>query len=214
MIKIHILAAALKACQEGRFSLDQRIVITRRDITGGSGKIKAMNIPCGFTLAQLLDFMITQSDNTACNKVISLLGFNYINQTSRELGATNTVLRRYMMDFTKRRRGIENYTTANDVSLILEKIYYGSLVSVNASKFALGLLKQQEVNDRIPKYLPEGTIVAHKTGLERNVVHDAGIVFSPRGDYIICVMVKGVRDYKKSKNFIARLSRLVYNLYS
>lgn len=214
MIKVHILAAVMRACAEGRIGFDSRIMLTCRDVTGGSGKIKCMRLPAEFTLAQLLKLMITQSDNTASNKVISLLGFDYINETCRQLGANDTVLCRPMMDFSRRRQGVDNYTTVNDVALVLEKIYNGALYGAEASRFALSLLKEQAVNDRIPKLLPANTVVAHKTGLERNVVHDAGIVFSPRGDYIICVFTKGVRDYRKGKNFIAQISRLVYNLYS
>jgi len=213
MIKIHILAAALRACQEGKLSLNTRITVLPKDVTGGSGQIKAMQLPCEFTLAQLLRLMITRSDNTASNKVISLLGFDYINETCRQLGAEDTVLCRYMMDFSRRGKGVDNYTTAYDVSIVLEKIYNGKLFTPNASKFAMMLLKSQRVNDRIPKLLPSGTVVAHKTGLEKNVVHDAGIVFSPKGDYIICVLTKGVKDYHYGKNFIAQISRLVYNLY-
>jgi len=214
IIKIHVLAAALKACSEGKMSLTQKVPIWHCDITGGSGTIKCMKLPVELTVTDLLRGMITRSDNTAANKIISMLGFDYINQACRELGANNTVLRRPMMDFSGRRRGVENYTTANDIVLVLEKIYKGTLVNRDYSNFALSLLKEQEVNDRIPKYLPIGTVVAHKTGLEQRVVHDAGIVFSPHGDYIICVLTKDVKNYKKSKNFIALLSRLVYNLYS
>ena len=214
IIKIHVLAAALKACKEGKMSLTQKVTVSPCDITGGSGTIKCMKPPVELTVMQLLRGMITQSDNTAANKIISLLGFDYINQVCREIGANNTVLRRPMMDFSHRRHGVENYTTAHDVALVLEKIYNGALVSRDYSNFALSLLKEQEVNDRIPKYLPLGTVVAHKTGLEKRVVHDAGIVFSPHGAYIICVLTKDVKNFKKSKNFIALLSRLVYNLYS
>ena len=164
IIKIHILAAALRACHEGKLSLGQKITVNRGDITGGSGAIKGMQVPVSLTLAQLLRLMIGQSDNTASNKVIKLLGFNYINETSRQLGATNTVLRRYMMDFSQRKKGVENYTTAYDVSLILEKIYNKKLYSVEASQFAMNTLKYQKVNDRIPKSSAK-TIVAHKTGL-------------------------------------------------
>ncbi len=213
VIKIHVLAAALKACEEGKMALDQRVVITRHDITGGSGRIKSMAMPREFSVAELLQAMIAESDNTAANKIINMMGFDYINAACRQLGTKGTVLRRHMMDFSQRRFGVENYTTAEDVSLVLEKAYHGTLVNLRASQFAMALLKYQKVNDRIPKYLPHGTVVAHKTGLERSVVHDAGIVFSPRGDYIICVMVKGVKNYRQGKNFIARLSRLVYNLY-
>ena len=214
MIKIHILAAALRACEEGKLNLSMPVVIEKEDITGGSGRLKCMKTPIHITLARLLRLMITRSDNTASNKVISMLGFDYINDTSAKLGATNTLLRRKMMDFSQRKNGVDNYTTAGDVSLVLEKIYNCRLYSKHSSRFAMMLLKGQRVNDRIPKLLPNTIIVAHKTGLEKSVVHDAGIIFSPKGDYILCVLTGNIHDYKKGKNFIAHISRLVYNLYS
>jgi len=118
------------------------------------------------------------------------------------------------MDFSQRKKGVENYTNPADIAYILEKIYRGELVNKKLSKLALSFLKKQKVNDRLPRYLPDGVIVAHKTGLERGVVHDAGIVFTPKGDYLICVLVKGTKSYSRAKKFIAQFSLLTYNLYN
>ncbi|MCP4651800.1 MAG: serine hydrolase [Candidatus Omnitrophica bacterium] len=213
IVKIHILSAALKGVKEQKISLNTKITIKRKDITGGSGKIKAMKLPVEFTFNELLEAMVAGSDNTATNKVISLLSFDYINKSIEELGGKNTILRRPMMDFVSRRKGIENYTDINDVAFFLEKIYNKHLVSRRLSELALSLLKKQKVNDRIPKLLPKDTIVAHKTGLERGILHDAGIVFTDSGDYMICVLSKGIKGYKQGKSFIAQLSLLVYDFY-
>ena len=213
LLKLPILAVVFQAIAEGKMSLDQTVVIKRKDITGGSGKLKAMNLPYRLTFAELLEFMVSLSDNTATNKVIDLLGADYINATFEKLGLASTNLRRKMMDFSKRSQGVENYTDALDIGLILEKIYDRKLVSKELSELALNFLKSQKVNDRLPRYLPDEVIVAHKTGLERGVVHDAGIVFAPGGDYIICILVERARDYRKAKKFIAQTSLLAYNLY-
>jgi len=68
------------------------------------------------------------------------------------------------MDLKWRKAGIENYTTAEDMALLLEKIYNGDLVSKEASGHMLEILKRQKVNDRLPKGLPRDMVVAHKTG--------------------------------------------------
>jgi beta-lactamase class A len=76
-----------------------------------------------------------------------------------------------------------------------------------------GLLLSQTVNDRIPALLPAGTRVAHKTGNWSNATHDAGIVFSPAGSYVIVVLT----DYGYNvdgASRIARLSRTVYDYYN
>jgi len=211
LIKLPILAAAFYAIGEKKVSLEEIVVIKKRDVAGGSGKLKALSLPRKLTFGQLLELMISSSDNTATNKVIEILNFKYINSIFKRLGLTDTTLARKMMDFSQRKNGIENYTSAADISYLLEKIYRGRLVNQRLSKLALIFLKKQKVNDRLPRYLPAEAVIAHKTGLERGVVHDAGIVFSPKGNYLICVLVKGVKS-AKAKKFIAQLSLLAYNL--
>ncbi len=214
LIKLPILAAAFYAVKEKKVSLEEIITIRRKDITGGSGKLKALSLPRKFTFAQLLELMISSSDNTATNKVIEILDFEYINGIFKKIGLTGTSLARKMMDFSQRKKGVENYTNSVDIAHVLEKIYKRKLVNKKLSNLALSFLKKQKVNDRLPRYLPDQTIVAHKTGLERGVVHDAGIVYSPKGNYLICVLVKGIRSYSKAKKFIAQFSLLAYNLYN
>ncbi len=58
----------------------------------------------------------------------------------------------------------------------------------------IALLSAQEINDRLPALLPEGTACAHKTGDLDHVVHDAGIVYSPYGPFIIVLMSSEVDD--------------------
>jgi beta-lactamase class A len=213
LLKLPILAAAFTAVDEGKISLDTIVKIEKKDITGGSGKLKAMQLPVELTLREVLELMISISDNTATNKVIGLLGAEYINEVFGRLGLRRTSLCRKMMDFSLRRKGVENYTCASDIALLLEKIYHKDLVSEDFSRLALSFLKKQKVSDRIPRHLPEETVIAHKTGLERGVVHDAGIVFGPKGDYVICVLLDNVRSYETGKKFIAQVSLLTYNLY-
>ena len=213
IVKLPILAAALSAVDEGRINFDDTVYIDKSDIYGGSGIIKGMKLPLKMTFLRLLQLMIYRSDNTATNKVIDILGFDYINEKMQESGLENTILRRRMMDFKSRDKGIENYTTVSDIALILEKIYKRELVNPQLSSIALSFLKDQLVNDRIPRYLPHEAVVAHKTGLERGIVHDAGIVFAPGGDYIICVLTGGFNSYAQAKKFIADVSLLTYNFY-
>jgi beta-lactamase class A len=84
--------------------------------------------------------------------------------------------------------GGEPTITALDVALFLEKLYNGKVVSEEASKKMITVMIDQKKNERIPKYLPTGTKVAHKTGELDGVAHDAGIVFSQAGDYIIVLL--------------------------
>lgn len=214
IIKIPIAAVIFKAISEGKLSLYQNINIYRKDIAGGSGTIKSeINLPVTYTLEKLLEIMLTYSDNTATNKIISLLGFDYFNKSFQELHLKHTSLNRKMMDFYSRKRGIENYTSCADISLLLEQIYRGELIDKQTSAILLSFLKKQTVHDRLTRYTPKGIKIAHKTGLEKGVIHDGGIAFSPKGDYIICVLTENAQSHIKTKKFIAKLSLLTYNFY-
>ncbi|MDD4183113.1 MAG: class A beta-lactamase-related serine hydrolase [Candidatus Omnitrophica bacterium] len=211
VIKLPIAAVAFKAAKEGKVSLSQKFKISSKDIASGSGIIKTMPAPVVLTLEEIIEIMIANSDNTATNKIIDILGYQYLNKGFRELGLKRTVLKRKMMDFSGRKRGVENYTSASDIVFLLEEIYNGDLVDKGSSRLMLSFLSKQKINDRIPRYLPKNIKVAHKTGLERGVVHDAGIIFSSKGDCVVCVFTKRVKDYSKAKKFIARLSLATYD---
>ncbi len=212
LIKLSLLAVCLEAVQDNYIDFDRKVVITSSDIAGGSGIFKRVDLPLNLNFKELVSFMIIISDNTATNKVIDLLGMEYINGSFAKFGLKDTILKRKMMDFTSRKMGFENYTSSRDTANILKKIYQNQLVNKEFSLFARNLLSRQQYRDRIVRFLPKGIEVAHKTGLERGVVHDAGIVYGEKSDFIICVLTKGVKNYKKAKEFIANVSQISYNL--
>lgn len=213
LIKLPILAGAFFAVEGGKISLEDECVLKKKDIARGSGILKHGRLPRRITFKRLLECMITRSDNTAANKIIDILGFDYINSICEKLGLKETALNRKIMDLDARRKGVENYISCRDAVYLLEKIYRKELVGASYSEMMLSFLAGQKINDRIPKYLPKEATVAHKTGLEKNVVADAGIVFTTSGDYIICVISSDFPDYKTAKDCIAKISLAVYNTF-
>lgn len=213
LIKVPIMVACFQAVREGKLKLEDKVKLKASDKVSGSGILK--NLPSGktFTMERLIELMITVSDNTATNILIEKLGFDYLNNSFKKMGLKDTKLLRKMMDFRYRKRGIDNFTTAYDVAYILERIYHKKLLDKDFSQKCLDLLFAQKFRDRIPSKLPKEVKVAHKTGLEKKVCHDAGIVFGNKGNYIIVVLTKG-GETKLAKDFISEISLLVYNYYS
>lgn len=160
--------------------------------------------------------MITVSDNASANALVRLLGdgdaaagMAAVNDWSRRQGLTDTRQNRLMLEDN----GLQNYTSAADCARLLAAIYRGDCVSPEASREMLELLLRQEVNDRLPLGLPEGTPIAHKTGdLIGLCWADVGIVFSPGGDYILCVISDGQAGEWEAKSAAAELSRRIYGL--
>ncbi|MCM1499861.1 MAG: serine hydrolase [Clostridium sp.] len=104
-----------------------------------------------------------------------------------------------------------NYTSVIDCGLLLERIYKGQCVSPEASQKFLDLLLQQSHVNKIPAGLPEGTRCANKTGDTDEVQHDAAIVYSPNGVYILCIMSTGCGS---SITNIQSLSTTVYEYFN
>lgn len=100
-------------------------------------------------------------------------------------------------------------TSASDIASFYEKLYNGKLINKDYSEQMLSILKQQRLNDRIPKYLPDNIEVAHKTGEVEGFKHDAGIVLSPNSDYILVVLSESNNQQAASER-IAQVSKAIY----
>jgi len=214
LAKIPLMAACFLAADQGKIKLDRNIALKSSDKLTGSGVLKDMPAGTTFSVERLIGLMIYDSDNTATNIITNLLGIECLNNAFKSFGLKNTELSRKIADYRLRDRGIENYTTAEDMALLLEKIYRGSLGNRRVSDQCINMLKLTRMNDRIPKYLPVELTIAHKTGLENSVCLDAGIVFTRNGDYIIVVLTKHTSPNSNlSKEFIAKVSLHAYRYF-
>ena len=163
-----------------------------------------------------LRLMITVSDNDACNTLVLQLGggdrdagIRAVNRFAQSIGCNDTEMTRLMREET----GTENYVTARDCATILRLIYTDACVSPDASLEMRTLLLGQTRNNRLPANLPSGTAVAHKTGELPNLsCCDVGIIYSPGGDYILCVLNNHSQNDGQTISSIATLSRTVYDI--
>lgn len=170
------------------------------------------------SVSGLLNKMITISDNDSANSLIKLLGsgsaqdgMQAVNDWADSIGCSHSRLNRLMLD----NNGLQNYTTAEDCAAILRLIYGGKCVSEKRSAQMLELLKAQTVDNRIPAQLPEGTVTAHKTGdLLKICCADAGIVFSPKCDYLLCMICNDPANDKAAADKEAEISAEVYAYYN
>ena len=153
------------------------------------------------TAADAVYKAITVSDNYAALLLTSKVT---INEMANFLAATG---------MTHSTKDITPHTSPSDIALFYEKLYTKSLVSITASDEMLSILKKQQINDRIPKYLPNYIQAAHKTGELDGYKHDAGIVYTPRGDYIFVVM-SNTSDPAVAAERTAVLSQRVYAYFT
>ncbi len=161
-------------------------------------------------LGELVERMITKSSNLATNLVIALVDARRVQKTIEQLGTTNTRVLRGVEDIKAYRRGLNNATTARDLAILLTAIVHDEAASAESCRRMITILKAQEDNSMIPAGLPEGTVVAHKTGEITRIHHDAAIVYPKDGhDYVLVVLTANWDDSDASAKVVADVARLV-----
>lgn len=121
-------------------------------------------------------------------------------------------------------------TTAEDMGTLLSMLYYcskggGALLAVYPGEITpdecqaiIDLMIQNTEGNLIRLGVPEDVPVSHKHGWGDNLTHgDAGIVFSPGGDYVIVTYLHqpdGFIVSEQSFPILWELSRLTYNYFN
>lgn len=211
LIKVPIMACVFMRIKEGRLSLYDKLTLRRRHRVGGSGSLKWRPDGTRLSVRELLQFMISESDNTATQMLLEAVGFGYAQQQFPRLGLVYTGIFEEGMTIKGGRVSHENYTTAREMNMLMERIYMGELVDKPSSELMLQILRHRKaVASRLAKSLPRGWEIAHKTGLLRQACHDSAVIFSPNGDYAVTVLTGGNGSYKYAKDFISRLGRVTY----
>jgi len=210
LYKLWIMATVYKQIQNGQLQEDQ---VLSEDVEKlnekfyiASDSAEQTEGTITFTVHDALSEMITISDNYAALLLTEKIRLSSVATFLKENGFTQS---------TVGTTGGSPTATPYDIALYFEKLYKGELVNQEYTNEMINLLKDQQLNDGVPKYLPDTSKIANKTGEIDFFKHDAGIVFTDSGDYIIVVMSesdfplgaqerialvsKGVFDYFTSK---------------
>ena len=211
MIKLAIAYAFLEQVAAGNYSLDGYYTLQPSDIVGGTGTLSGYGAGAQVTYGEILNKMISVSDNTGANVLIDAVGMDAVNATARKLELSATQLNRYMMDTDAIAAGVENYTSANDVAALLEMAYNGSFVSPEYSSVVVEALEQQQDYGGIMAGLPADVTFAHKTGTLSTVRHDGGIVECER-PFVLVTLCGGPGFYEQGAlNAMAQIAGTTYS---
>ena len=189
MIKVFIMAKAYENMKEGNLSENQELILKDSDKVGGAGSLIGWPTGSKITIHELLKLMITESDNTATNMMIDLLGMDNINRYIQEHGYSESILQRKMMDTQAVKNGRENLTSSHDLGRFFTLLYKKKIVSAEYDDKMIDLLKQQTDTECLPQAIKEVSI-AHKTGELDHLYHDGGIVYNGDYPFVVCILTE------------------------
>ncbi|HEX7084746.1 MAG TPA: serine hydrolase [Vicinamibacterales bacterium] len=210
-IKLAILYELLRQADAGAIDLDRTAPLDRRRAVPG-GLLYELGTP-SLSPRDLAVAMIVQSDNTATNVLIDRVGMDAVNRRMRELGLTDTHLRRYMIDLEAARRGDENVTTPADLVRLLVAFHERTGLSEEAGRTAdriLRIYKRTPIRAGVPASVP----VASKSGELEGVRADAGIVYVERRPYAFAAMSTYMGEGGAGSQVLEALARESYGYFS
>ena len=184
IIKLPVMIEAFRQIEAGLLDENRLYELRPEHKLPPCGVLTFLHDGLNVSLMDLVTLMIIVSDNTATNMLIDIVGMDNVNATLRACGAKGTVLRRRLFDREASARGIQNEITARDIALLLEGLHAGTIVSPAASRRMLAILRAQQLNGKFPFYLD--CDIAHKTGEDEGITHDAGIIYAPR-PFVLCM---------------------------
>jgi beta-lactamase class A len=203
VIKVPIAATFYKKVKNKEIEENARCRISNENIVLGSGVAKLLSRDTDFSAKDLVTLMLTISDNSATNQVIDLVGPENVESYMAEIGLNNTTFKHKMMIAAGRG---PNLTTAQDMSVLLEKLYKSELPG---SDEILSIMQEQMDRTRIPLYIPNDIKIAHKYGSLPQALHEVGIVYS-ENPFIFCFFSDDQKDKRKTNEVLSQCARLCY----
>lgn len=192
-IKLPILCAIFQAVADGRLKWTDITTLRDADKVSGSGILGEFADGDQLRLDDLTHLMIVLSDNTATNLVLDKVTSDYVNEQLEKWGFQGTrSMRKVLGDGTNlkppsgyskagldpanKKYGIGSSTPREMVTL-LERVEKGEVVSPEASKEILKILKRQRDTNGIARRMGD-LVVANKAGALDHLRSDVGIVYA------------------------------------
>jgi beta-lactamase class A len=219
VFKLPLAITVLKAVEENRLRLGQKVIVTREDVVPGwQGNTDLWREPGERSLQQLLEFAIVRSDNTSSDKLLQLVGGpQAVTEHMRSLGLHNINIHTTVREIAARRAN-PNMGSASDLARLLVRLQKGEVLAPAQLSVLLDMMQRATTGARrLRGDLPAGTTVADKTGTGENTTNDVGLITLPpgKGHLAMAVFVNGSKlSSEAQEKLIAELARAAYDAYA
>jgi len=144
-IKAYILACLFLETEQGRKSLDDKVIYQEEHFVEGSGVLRAFEPGGEYRVKDVATLMIIVSDNIATNLMIAYLGLDAINSFIQEQGWQGTALHN-PIDFRQYDR--LGTTTPKDYASLFKRLATGQLISPVADAQMLEILQKNSITTK------------------------------------------------------------------
>ncbi|HLH15828.1 MAG TPA: serine hydrolase [Bryobacteraceae bacterium] len=206
-IKLPILCSLFDQVARGQAKWTDPLTITADEQVSGSGVLGTEFSPgVQLPLSDVAHLMIVLSDNTATNLILERFGADSVNAYLDKIGITATrSLRKIRGDaggplknaqgWSKAGQLPENKkygigrSTPRDMVTILERLDRGEIVSPQASKEILAIMKRCQDTQGFRRHFEN---VANKTGALDALRSEVGIIYTKSGRVAMAITVDGI----------------------
>ena len=208
VFKFPIGLAVLKLVDDGKLSLDRKITIEPKDFSVGWSPLRdaAKGKPVTRTIGELLELMVSRSDNTACDTLLKLAGGGAaVTRRMSDLGVQHIRVDRTEKQISAdiARAGADAYTrdvrdssTPDAMADLLVRFWRGrdGLSRASHALIFKHLTDSPTGERKLRAAAPAGWSVAHKSGMMPQTSNDVGILTSPDGKQHIAIAIFATRS--------------------
>lgn len=201
LIKLPLVMNLYRAAELNKINLDKEVTIQESELDGGYGSLYLKGAGTKYTLRQLAQHALEESDNTAAHAIYNHT-MNLLSEEEQSLA---------QLDVDQDMKNGQAVINAKSYASVLKSLYFASFVNRHSSNEILGYLTNSTEHNRLTKELPSAVKVAHKNGVNDQswAESDCGIVYAPKRPYTLCVMIGLPED--KANPFIADVSKMIYD---
>ena len=218
-----VMIAAYRQADEGKIDLGTPLTLRDTDKVSGSGVLtEHFSDGARFSIRDAIRIMIAYSDNTAANLVLDSIGIASTGRAMAAFGCPETRIhskaRRRDTSIAPERSakyGLAS-TTAAEVLKLFELVERRELIGEKASEKMLGHLFACGDRSKMARLLPSTARLAHMTGAVAAARCDAGVVESPGGSFVVCVLTTANEDRRWTEDnaadrLCAEIARAAYD---
>lgn len=211
-MKLPIAVSLIKAVEDKKVDFMDRVKIQTSDKVYGTGIIHEFN-EREYTVFELMVIMLIQSDNTAANKIIDIVGMEQINEDIIAMGLKNTRLNRKTNDERTAITDVENITTAYDLSKIWKHLSNGTFLSKDNGQMLIDILRRQQIKNKLALYIPDDLKIeiSSKTGDKKGVENDTAYLELPKGKFVFTVLSQDIPNSVYGTVSLAKCGKMMWD---